>query len=171
MRVLAALWVTVAWLAFLASLALPVTDQLKGYQAWGWCFMAVPFSPFLLALRQPGILLLPACALANVVMLVSPWVIFKLRENAWLAALILVVSGVPPWLLPVLLGGFGDFRFGYVLWAASFILMAVGGLLIAAVEWAPRWRLLANPNSESEVSLFLQRNRPDSPQGDQLPGG
>jgi hypothetical protein len=156
MRVLAALWVTVAWLAFLASLALPATDETNGYEACVWCLVAIPFSPIVLVLGQPGMIVIPACGLGNVVMLVSPWVIFKLRENAWLAALILVMSGVPPWLLPVLVGGhFDNLRFGYYLWAASFVLMAVGGLLVAAAEWGPRRRLLASLPSDSDVSRFI----------------
>jgi hypothetical protein len=133
---------------FLASFALPATPHAT---VWEFMIGVLPFigwAAFMLIIGGgPGVLLwVLAIPLTNLLMLLTPTFIFSLRENAWMLAPLLIVSGIIPWLAPAELCG--RVLVGYYVWDASFFLMAIGAFLLAAAETRARWALLTSPRQE-----------------------
>ena len=135
-RHLPAVVVVAAWLMFIGSFFLPATNvvalagtkpgtPLTGGQSLAAALEVIAVQP-LLVLIEPSTLLFLAFPFINLAMLVAPLVAMS-REGSALLSLLLILSGVLPWMLPKEITG--DLFVGFYLWDASFLVMSAGCVL------------------------------------------
>jgi len=121
-----------AWILFAVSFFLPAYADGRGWKCAGLSATAVSWSNF--SLRNWFDVHLASLTLANLMMIVSPFLLARLLRTAnslkWLrlstfAALVLVWSFL---LLLIADGGRTDLKIGCYVWAASFLLLFLSTL-------------------------------------------
>lgn len=161
----AVLVILTAWFIFLFSFFLPASNAFGGKAAGapisGWETFTAPLVMLaaqpLVILAEPRILMFLAFPLINLVMLLSPLVVFGEHERAPLLAFVLIPFSLLPLTLPKTLTG--DLFIGFYAWIGSFFLMSVGCIWLG---WAAR---PVFPD-ESELSSERTRSVQNFPQAD-----
>jgi hypothetical protein len=149
--------VITAWLMFIVSFFLPVTDIVEmakappGTPLTGWQAFTASLTVFghpltyLLILKEPLLLLLLAFPLFNLLMLLAPLAAFA-WEEAWMLSGWFMLCGFVPWLLPKAITG--TLFVGFYVWDLSFFVMGAGCVLasIACKQACEEeiWRLRQN---------------------------
>ncbi len=125
--------VITAWLMFLVSFFLPVTNALEwhgtppgtplnGWQA-SFCAVNLATEPMIL-LFEPRMLMFLVVPILNITMLFAPLCIRAVDEETPILSVLFVVFGGLPWLIPKELTD--DVFCGFYVWDAPFFLMATG---------------------------------------------
>ena len=127
----------IAWSAFVVSFFLPASalvawpgegETLKGWQAMIEAYSALAML-LLGEVRATVVLLFP---LINGMALIAPLFVFAARRSAPFLAVVLGVCGIVPWCLPPIL--LHELRVGFYIWDASFFVMALGCIVLAAED-------------------------------------
>jgi hypothetical protein len=132
------------WSLFAVSFILPSCGKGLGWQCAGISATAVSWSEFRTGEWQA--IWFASLTLANGLMLVSPWVLFRLSKRpiimrSFRYAAVAAALLVDVWVLAIICGSDGyDLKVGCFVWAASFLLLAIAPLIHGQRRYKePKW--------------------------------
>ena len=136
------LLIWIAWLMFGFSFFLPATNvlgTLSGWDAFIASFAVIGSQP-LVVLAEPRVLICLAFPFCNMAMLLSPLFAYpsvtRTKEFP-VISIILIPSGILPWLLPKSITG--ELFSGFYLWNLSFFLMSVADIASVGLSQTDTW--------------------------------
>ena len=169
LRPVTILLIWVAWLMFAFSFFLPATNvlerggtppgtPLRGWGAFIAGFVVIGSQP-LVALAEPRVLICLAFPFCNMAMLLSPLFAYPHRRKGFpVISIVLIPSGILPWLLPKTITG--ELFSGFYQWNLSFFLMSVADIASVGLGQTDKWTASTSAANTVHTQSPLLRSGP-----------